>query len=75
MEPIENTTSAKAFLYTEDEDLVGSTIEYWQLLDLTDGQTELHVATITVTFVGAPLQENRAPYFKPELTGMIQIYK
>ena len=36
-EPIENTTSAKAVLYTDDVDLEGSTVEYWQLLDLTDG--------------------------------------
>ena len=58
-------------LYTEDWSLVGTTVEYRVLVDLSDGQTDLEAAVISVSYEGA----NNAPYFQPELTGMIQVYK
>ena len=67
--------NATVSIYTEDDSLQGSTVSYDLLLDLTDGQVDMHVTTASVTYIAAPPSENSAPYFDPELTGMIQIYK
>ena len=65
--------NATVSIYTKDADqtLQGTTVSYDVLLDMTDGQVDMHVTTVTVTFIAAPTSENSAPYFDPELTGMI----
>ena len=59
----------EASLYTIDTDqlLRGTTIEFTWFIDVSDGTTNLALATFTVEFIG----DNNLPYFEPPLTSYL----
>lgn len=59
----------EASLYTIDVDqlLRGNTIDFTWLINVSDGTTNLALATFTVEFIG----DNNLPYFEPPLTSYL----